>query len=118
MKNINFLESIKCAIAGLHNGFVSEKNFRIYTVIGIIFFIFHLFLKADSYDYVIFIILSAFVFSAEYMNTALERAIDRLGEGVHEDFRFAKDVAAAAVLVSGIAFFLGEGIILISKFTG
>ncbi len=111
MKNKNFLESVKCALAGLHNGFVSEKNFRIYTVIGLAFLIFHLLLKADSYDYVIFI-------SAEYMNTAVERAIDRLGEGVHEDFRFAKDVAAAAVLVSGIAFFLGEGIILISKLAG
>lgn len=115
MKNKDFVESIKCALNGLHSGFVSERNFKIYTGIGIVFLFFNVILRANQYDYVLFVLLAAFVFAMEYMNTAVERAIDKLGEEINDEFRFAKDVAAAAVLVSGIAFFLGEGIILIFR---
>ena len=115
MKNKNFWESIKCALRGLGDAYKAERNFKIYTGIGLAFLIFNVLLSASVYDYVFFIILAAGVFTAEYINTALERVIDRMGDGINEDFRFAKDVAAAAVLVSGIAFFAGEGLLLISK---
>lgn len=115
MKNKNFWESIKCAARGLGDAYMTERNFKIYTGIGMVFILFNVLLSASIYDYVLFIILAAGVFMAEYINTALERVIDRMGDGINEDFRFAKDVAAAAVLVSGIAFFAGEGLLLISK---
>ena len=38
------------------------------------------------------------VLSLELLNTALERALDRLHQEQHESIRVAKDCAAAAVL--------------------
>lgn len=112
MKNRNFWESLKCAFRGLAKGYAAERNFKIYTVIAVAFLILNGLAGAGSVEYVLFVMLAASVFAAEYFNTAIERAIDRLGRGVNEDFRFAKDVAAAAVLVCGMAFFAGEGILL------
>lgn len=112
MKNKNFWESVKCALRGLWNGYRAERNFKIYTGIASVFLVLNILAEAGPYEYVFFVMLVAAVFAAEYINTSIERAIDHLGEGIHEDFRFVKDVAAAAVLMFGIAFFVGEGILL------
>ena len=115
MKNKNFLQSVKCALKGMKSGFLSERNFKIYLCIAAFFLILNILLSANIYDYVILVILSCAVFSAEYLNTAIERMCDRFCDEKDKDIGFVKDVSAAAVLVNGIAFFTGEGIILISK---
>lgn len=115
MKNKSFWQSVKCAIKGIKSGFACEKNFKIYLCIGGLFLILNILLSAGPYDYVLFLISAGGVFATEYINTAIERVCDRLCREKDKDIGFVKDVAAAAVLVSGIAFFGAEGIILISK---
>lgn len=112
-KNKNFLQSIRCAVRGLCDGFRSERNFKIYCVIAGIFLAANIALGASRYEYCFFIILAAMVFLAEYVNTAIERIVDTMGSEEREDYRFIKDVAAGAVLISGIAFFAVEGILLL-----
>lgn len=112
-KNKNFLQSIRCAVRGIYDGFQSERNFKIYCVIATLFFIGNIALKVSRYEYCLFIILTAMVFLTEYINTSIERIVDTIGKEIKEDYRFIKDVAAGAVLVSGIAFFIVEGILLL-----
>lgn len=115
MKNKNFFQSVKCALRGMKSGFSSERNFKIYIGITAFFVLLNILLRSGIYDYIIMIILVSAAFTAEYINTAIERICDRFCSEPDKDIGFIKDVAAGAVLTAGFAFFTVEGIILIPK---
>lgn len=115
MKNKNIIESIKCAIKGVKACYKEERNFREYTIIAAVFLIFNILLSARVWEYIVFFSLVAGAFSAEFINTAIERMIDKIDIEITEQNKFIKDAAAAGVLVISSAFFLSEAIILIPK---
>lgn len=115
MKNKSFLQSVKCAVKGVTSGFRAERNFKIYTVIALVFLALNIITSSGLYDYIIMLALACGAFSAEYINTAIERLCDSFCPEDDKNVRFIKDVSAAAVLVTGIAFFGAEGAILISN---
>lgn len=115
MKNKNFLQSVKCAVKGMASGFRTERNFKVYTVIALVFLLLNIVTSSGFYDYIILLVLTCGAFSAEYINTAIERLCDSLCPDADKNVKFIKDVAAGAVLVAGIAFFGAEGAILISN---
>ena len=53
-------------------------------------------------EWALLVLASALVLSAEAMNTAVEKLADRVSPERHPLVRDAKDVAAAAVLISAI----------------
>lgn len=115
MKNKNFLQSVRCAARGILSGFKTERNFKIYACIALAFLVLNIITSSGLYDYIIFISLTCGVFSAEYLNTAAERLCDSFRTEKDQNIGFIKDVAAASVLVMGIAFFAAEGAVLISN---
>lgn len=115
MKNKTFLDSIKCAIIGIRKGMRSEKNFKYYFVIAFLFLILNILVKSNRYEYCIFIGSAILVFALEYVNTAIERICDVVDTNYRPGIADAKDIAAAAVLVAGIGFFLTQGVILTGK---
>lgn len=115
MKNNSFLQSVKCAIKGVASGFRAERNFKIYMLILLVFLALNIITSSGLYDYIILLTLTCGAFSAEYINTAIEHLCDSFCPEVDKNVMFIKDVAAAAVLVMGIAFFGAEGAILISN---
>lgn len=112
MKNKNFFQSVKRAAIGFVSGFRSERNFKVYTVIVLVFLALNIITGSGMYDYIIMLSLVCAAFSAEYFNTALERLCDSFCSKKDDDVKFIKDVAAGAVLAIGIAFFSAEGVIL------
>ena len=76
-KNKNIFESIRCALNGIVIGFKEERNLVIYIFIAVIFFFFNMLLKSTSIEFAIFFILCFIVFSIEYINTAIERVVDK-----------------------------------------
>lgn len=115
MKNKNIFESIKCAISGIILAFKAEKNLTLYVIIALIFLVLNIVLKSSMLEICIFIILTFVVFATEHINTAIERVVDKFIMKKDENAKYIKDVAAGAVLICGIAFFLVEGLILIPK---
>lgn len=115
MKNKTFLDSIKCAIKGIRKAMKSEKNFKHYFVIAFFFMILNIILKSNIYEYCIFIGTAILVFALEFVNTAIERLADVIKTDYHPGIEDTKDIAAGAVLVAGIGFFLSQSIILIGK---
>lgn len=115
MKNKNFLQSVLCALRGLRSGFCTERNFKIYFGIAFLFLVFNVVTGSGLYEYIIFFMLTCGVFSAEYINTSIERLCDRFSTEESEHAKFIKDVAAGAVLCMGIAFFGCEGAILLTN---
>lgn len=57
----------------------------------------------------------AFVWVAEMINTAIEKAMDLVSPQHHPPVKIIKDVSAGAVLVAAIAAFIVGGIIFIPK---
>lgn len=115
MKNKNILQSIKCASHGIIDCFRHERNFSEYALIALIFLIFNILLSVRTWEYIIFTVLVCAVFSAEFINTAIERLLDKCDSEISEENKFIKDAAAGGVLSMAIAFFIAEGLILIPK---
>ena len=106
MKNKTFLKSIYCAIEGLIFELNTEKNYKYYIVINIIFFLLDLFVfKTDKSGWLAFVITSAAVYGMECINTSIEHISDFISEDVHPEIKVIKDMGAAGVLCFGIAFF-------------
>lgn len=116
MKNKTFFDSIKCAVQGMRYALKSEKNFRIYIIIAVIFFVLNLICRTELAMHMIFLTICGGVFSAEFINTSLERLSDKVDGNFSSEIKIVKDVAAAGVLVWGIIFFILESVIIIGKF--
>lgn len=117
MKNENFRQSVRCAFRGIISCFRSERNFKIYICIAFIFLALNILTSSGLYDYIVWAALTCGVFSAEYLNTAVERLCDSFCREDDKNVGFVKDAAAASVLVMGIAFFAAEGAVLVSNIT-
>lgn len=115
MKNRNLWESVRCAARGVRTGIKTERNFATYGLMALGIFILNVLLGFNPWEMLVFFVLVLLVLAMEFMNTALERLTDFVTEGLHPLIRDVKDLAAAAVLVSGAAFFLAEGYILLPK---
>ena len=106
MKNKTFLKSIYCAIEGLIFAIKTEKNYKYYIVIDIIFFLLDFFVfKPDKAGWFAYILTSAAVYGMECINTSIEHISDFISEEVHSEIKVIKDMGAAGVLCFGIAFF-------------
>ena len=110
MKNITFRQSVLCAIKGLYFGLKTEKNYKYYLGINLVFFL------LDTWYAVI--LSSAGVYGMECVNTAVEHLSDFTTKEQHPEIKATKDLAAAGVLCFGIAFFLIQGIAIGKYFLG
>ena len=114
-KNKNIFQSIRCAANGIKECYKTERNFGEYTIIAAFMLFLNIILKCAVWEYIVFMALVMGVFSAEFLNTAIERVIDTYDNTISEKNRFIKDTAAGGVLILSIAFFVSEALILIPK---
>lgn len=108
----SFLDSIRYAFKGTAYAFRTERNFKIYIGIAIVFFILNLIVGVSLWGHIAFFICALGAFSAEMINTAIEHICNYLTQDLNEAVRRAKDLGAAAVLMWGFAFFPLEGVLL------
>ena len=104
MKNKKrLINSFKYAFEGIYTGLKTERNMKIHFIIVILVIIFGIILKISKMEWIICIILFAFVISLELINTAIENTVDLITQEKNPKAKIAKDVAAGAVLISAIA---------------
>lgn len=87
---------------GLKVAILTERNVKIHLLAMIMVIIIGLITKLSSVEWAILFLTIGAVISMEIMNTALERALDYLEPKKHTAIGTAKDLAAAAVLVTAI----------------
>ena len=80
----------------------TQRNAWIHSLIATIVFILGLWLNLSLQDWAIIILTAGFVFSAEFINTALEAVVDLATAEHHPLAKIGKDVGAAAVLVAAL----------------
>lgn len=115
MKNKTFWDSIKCAFRGLFIAVKTEKNFKYYFVIAFVFLVLNLVCKVSLAGHLAYFITVAGVFSAECINTSIEHFVDMQDASIRPEIKLIKDIAAAAVLCWGFAFFGCEACSLVQS---
>ena len=100
----NLFLSFKYAWAGVVYAFVTQRNFRIHTCIGVLAVSLGLLLEITAMEMAIIVMTCAIVMVLELLNTAIESVVDlTVKQTYHELAKIAKDCAAGAVLISAIA---------------
>jgi diacylglycerol kinase len=105
-KKFNMSERFKSfsyAFHGISEIIVHEHNFRIHLSILAFVIAAGFFFKISSSDWIAVLLVSALVLASECFNSAIENLSDAVSPEKDERIRKAKDIAAAAVLISAIA---------------
>ena len=110
--------SFKFAFNGLRLLIKNEHNARIHFLAAIVAIGMGLLLKISLTEWSILVIVIGLVFLSELFNTSLETLSDLIDSKNNERIKYAKDYAAAAVLISATIAIITGGIIFIPKITG
>jgi diacylglycerol kinase (ATP) len=96
------LKSFGPAFSGWWRALRSQPNTWLHAVITVVVFLLGWWLGLARIEWVAILIATMVVWAAEFFNTALEAVVDLASPEHHELAKTAKDVSAAAVLISAI----------------
>ena len=101
---IDFLKSrarsFRYAFVGWWYVIRTQRNAWIHAVVSIAVIAVAIWLQLDAHDWALIIIAIAMVWTAEFINTALEAVVDLASPEQHELAKVGKDVGASAVLIA------------------
>ena len=100
MKTQPLFRSFNYAIDGVIYVLRTQRNMRIHLIVAALVLLLSLVLGVDTIQFIILMIAIALVIVSELFNTAIESAIDITTNTYDPLAKIAKDVAAAAVLIS------------------
>ncbi|MBD2092300.1 diacylglycerol kinase family protein [Microcoleus sp. FACHB-1515] len=106
--------SFRYAWAGVRYAFLTQRNFRIHLLVGIVAIALALWLQLTRAELAIIGLTTGAVLTMELLNTAIESVVDlTVKQTYHELAKIAKDCAAGAVLISALAAVLVAGSLLL-----
>jgi diacylglycerol kinase len=92
--------SIKNALSGWWHVIRTQQNAWIHAIATVSVVLVAIWLKLPRRDWAILVLPIAMVWTAEFLNTALEIVVDLASPDLHPLARAGKDVGAAAVLIA------------------
>jgi len=95
--------SFRYAFSGWWFVIRTQRNAWIHALISIAVVIVSFWLKLTARDWAIIVVAIAMVWTAEFINTALEAVVDLASPQQHYLARVGKDVGAAAVLIAAVS---------------
>jgi diacylglycerol kinase len=106
------LKSLRYALAGWLYMLRHQKNTRIQAVFSVAVMALAFWLGLPPRDWAVLVIIIAMNWMAEFINAALEAAVNLASPQLHPMARVCKDVGAAAVLLAAVAAVLVGAFIL------
>jgi diacylglycerol kinase (ATP) len=97
------IQSFGYALSGWWFVIRTQRNAWIHATISIVVIIVCLWVRLELRDWAIIILAIAMVWTAEFLNTALEAVVDLASPQQHHLARVGKDVGAAAVLIASVS---------------
>jgi diacylglycerol kinase len=94
------IRSFRYAFTGWWFVMRTQRNAWIHTTASVAVLILSYWLKLPPRDWAMIVIAIALVWTAEFLNTALEAVVDLASPQRHELAKVGKDVGAAAVLIA------------------
>jgi len=114
----NRLQGFRYAAKGLRIAFATQPNFRIHCLAAVFALALNVILQVSAMEWVVITIAIAMVLVAEILNSSLEFLGDAISTEYHEAIGKAKDLGAAAVLVSAIAAAILGLVVYVPKIMG
>lgn len=97
------LQRYRYAFRGIALAFRHERNMRIHALAALAVLTLNVYFRVSKTEWLITLMLTALVWTAELFNTALEKLADQVSREQQPLIAQAKDLAAGAVLISCIA---------------
>ena len=110
--------SFKYAFEGIQEAWKTEQNLKIHFVIMALVIIAGFICKISAIEWLVCLLLFAIVISLELINTAIETTVDIAMPDINEKAKYAKDIAAGAVLFSAVISIIVGLIIFLPKIFG
>lgn len=101
-KQRSLVKSFNYAIEGIFYVLRTQKNMRTHFITAFLVLILSLFLRVGKVEFILLMVAISMVLVAELINTAIESAIDITSTTFDPLAKIAKDVAAAAVLITAL----------------
>ncbi len=109
------IKSFSYAFNGLRILFQKEPNAKIHAFAGLVVVCLGFLLGISKFEWMVLVSVTGVVFAMELVNTAIENLSDFFSPAKNEKIGFAKDTAAAAVLVCCITAVIVGAIIFVPK---
>ena len=106
------IKSIGYALSGWWYVIRTQQNAWVHALASVLAVLFSAWLQITRIEWVLIIIAIAIVWTAEFLNTALEVVVDLATKEQHPLAKVSKDVGAAAVLIASLTAVLIGVIIL------
>jgi diacylglycerol kinase len=97
------IHAFEHAFHGWQHVLKTQRNAWIHSSIATLVFIIGLWLGLSPRDWAVIVLTIAMVFTAEFINTAIEAVVDLASPVHHPLAKVGKDVGAGAVLISALA---------------
>lgn len=97
------IESFGHAFHGWGHVLKTQHNAWIHAVIATVVFALAFWLRLPARDWAVIILTVTMVFTAEFINTAIEAVVDLASPQKHPLAKVGKDVGAAAVLIAALS---------------
>lgn len=104
--------SFRYAFSGWWFVIRTQRNAWIHAVVSLGVITLSFWLDLDRRDWAIILLTIALVWTAEFINTALEAVVDLTSPEIHQMAKVGKDVGAAAVLIAAGAA-VGIGLLIL-----
>ena len=109
----SLFKSFVYAFEGVKVAVQKGHNFRIQLGFGVLACVLGFYLNISETDWTILILVISLVLILELLNTSIEAIVDLVSPEIRDKAKIAKDVSAAAVLISSAAsIFIGAAIFL------
>ena len=112
---VHQVKSFGFAIEGIIYSYNKGTHFKIHIAFAILIIVLGLIYKLSAYEWLVIILISSAVISAEAINTAIEEACDVLHPEHHPGAKLAKHCAAGGVLILSVAAIIVGFIIFLPK---
>ncbi len=103
---MDFVKSLRHALAGLRNILRSERNARIHLMVALLVLVAAWVLDVSNEGFAAIFFAILLVFLAEIMNTTIEKTLDLIDTKQRPEIKLIKDMAAGAVLVAALGAFI------------
>jgi diacylglycerol kinase len=110
-----FVKSFTYALRGIRSAFSSESNCRIQLGIAFLTVLASWWLGLSGVEWAIIVLCIGLVIALEMINSAIEKACDRITRDQDDYVRYVKDMAAGAVLWVSIGAAVTGAIIFLPK---
>lgn len=95
----SFLKSVSHAIDGFIFVLKKERNIKIQLLIGLLVLVCGIFFHISFLEWIVCLLLIAFILVLELINTAFEKLLDFVKKDYDENIKHIKDISASMVLV-------------------